>query len=290
MTLRFLVYGGLGNQLFQLAAAMASSEFLEEPFELIHGSARDKFGRQYELDCLGGEGFMTSSLPIYSWLGIGKFLPLLARHTLSQGPRFLIQTNQGENVDWGEFLGRMRPNSLVMGYFHCTDFAEKVGELLLETIMGAQLTPRESDWVSELTEKYSAIVHLRRGDFISSSESILGVGFAEQISSRIASLAETKPVAIMTDSPQAVEAERTQDGLDSLEVLRTEAVRPIALLHAMIGAPVLGVGNSTFSWWGGWARHRMGRGTSTFASSPFFIGSSPRDSLFLRSWSSVGPS
>lgn len=243
--LNFVIKGGLGNQLFQLAACRyLATKFNEQPtidlgllspigraWTRIHGTMPRKFDVPTEL--------------ILNYT-ISRSIKTQAKHKLR---RFMSQEN-GCWDDIGDrnietFVFSKDRNYMIEGYFQKLKFARLIREeiLSLSFLEGGQLR-------GFYQYPDSIAVHLRLGDF--RSDRLRHTENSIWIANSIKQLREKsgyKRVVVFSDHP--VEALKTLESITrgvSIE-LAPPNFSPIETLIAMSTFKVRILSASTFSWW-----------------------------------------
>jgi hypothetical protein len=253
---------GLGNQLFQYAAARALAVRLNQPLygdiRWFDGANRNRVAgdrREYLLPALG------CALPLAQPSAVESFYPKWwTRLTSRQVPSgtLLIQENGAALLD--EFH-RVSDPVCLDGYWQGEAYFQAAKPALSTQLLGLRPGPAADPWIVELRVPGTAAVHVRRGDYVRSR--LLG-GF-------LASL----DLDYYRRALDALGAERVLVFSDDIPWCRAhfQVGRPLAFaepppngdssidqLLCLGLAPRLVIANSTFSWWGGWlAAQRSGR-------------------------------
>jgi hypothetical protein len=109
-----------------------------------------------------------------------------------------------------------------------------------------------SAWLTEslkdLKSEKPLVIHVRRGDLLRAENRSLGV-LSKEYFAKIVNLNPTRSIWIFSDSPPESLLEfKSVEGVTRI-VRPPDESDPIDSLLLMSGAEVLGISNSTFSWW-----------------------------------------
>lgn len=243
-TIRVRLAGGLGNQLFQLAAATALSmrsdmrvQFLTAGLGNYKTARQPDIIRLVDLDSLNMEHGPSNSL--LGWTSVsaraGRFLPILG-------------VNDRNFARMLEFHRIGRWPFMLDGYFQHQwrwDQLFPIAMLLREAIVGRWKTVRNPD--------ADCVVHVRGGDFLLSPEhQVVGDRYYAEALSVLRERCNVERAIIVTDD--ALHARRV------LECARTahpeiefrfadRASDPLEDFATLVRGPRRIIGNSTFSWW-----------------------------------------
>lgn len=229
--------GGLGNILFQIAAALAISRKGGPPVVVTKDYAKPFLEPETDMlvtDVLGHFGF-----PVIERTNRPHLIDLTG--ALLRGRRWMHDNNAGK------FLGK--PSHIhplaISGYFQSwpllkteiSEIAELVSTLLFEANF-------------ELGEAPSGSIHLRLGDYTSHAR-VFGTLDAEYFANSIRTLLTTRKdsggvVSVFTND--VIEAKRRLEGFPFPLDFRTH-VSPLQTLLSMSKSQWIVGSNSTFSWW-----------------------------------------
>jgi hypothetical protein len=286
--LRILIFGGLGNQLFQYAAGVYLSR--KWNWDLILYSASDdgspqhprafqldKFSIPYPVRPLRGLTRLVRSgrlqrLPC----GDQVFRCLLGGQRLVESRPYtcdpLLESPPVRSPTW------------MVGYWQVAAYAEACSELLRQQLCFRESAAgRNAELLAEIqTQTNSVSLHIRRGDYtaVASGANILPLSYYEKA---IAQLAQRIPdshyYVFSDDIPWA----RTNlpKNLSITYVAHNDEHHGHEDLRLMAACRHHIIANSSFSWWGAW----LGNHTAcvTFAPSPW-IGSCIPNELYVPLW------
>lgn len=248
------IIGGLGNQMFQYAAARAlavkhntevSANISVFSSYEVHPLSIDKLSCNCKFDSRGN--FLSKILDI----------PYI-RNTFSKFSHFFNVYIEKDLSYNSEFFNSNIDVSL-FGYFQTEKYFLNIRELLLkEFSLNAPLAKHEALVENTITESDSVAIHIRRGDYISniSANNVHGTCGNEYF---IDALSHLNKLNLLSDSTVLFvfsdDIEWCQDNLSfeyPTEFVKGSSDRPEVDIHLMSKCKHQIISNSTFSWWGAW--------------------------------------
>lgn len=270
--------GGLGNQLFELAAGLTLTARTGRPIVfndhwLTHPVATDT-PRSFALAGLLREDELT--------------------HTPLRRKVSMIDTRTGRRVQErtadDDTLARVtRRTRLVAGYFQRIDYVDAAWAEIARRL-GSSGEPHHSRLVQgDVSSPYGA-VHYRLGDYATNPHAYAFHGvtppsyFAELIAQHCADQRITEWRIVSDEPRRALELIRQEEGLPTEVRLIVDSSDEWGDLAALSGAAVLGISNSSFSWWAGYIATRV-RSAHVVAPRPWFADAATREPpLFPEAW------
>jgi len=252
------LFGGLGNQLFQYFAGLATAEAMEANLYL------KPFGHT---SAVGREGEMGIGAINLEGVTISSKIPRLMQERLLR--RFVTLTNQFRLVKfvrhYGIFLSDISeipemkmdyPRHIrLIGYFQDYKFLDLLER---QKKMTSLSLTNPSIWFVNLQEKARVsrpiILHIRRGDYLNHAETIGVLDFA-YFKNALAVIPqnENSEYWIFSDSPLIAKDFAHFAGLPELhtQIIQAPSNSPDAesMLLMTLGSALV-ISNSTFSWWG----------------------------------------
>jgi hypothetical protein len=161
-----------------------------------------------------------------------------------------------KNIGFESEILANRNLSHASGYFQTYFFPQKIGKSRIQTSL--RLSPESEkeielfDWIQR---KSPIVIHIRVGDYLSPQNSYFGILSEEYYLDSISKFdeSERKVILIVTDSVEYVKSNYRR--LLALEAQITFAseykLDTIGEFRILTYAKKLVIGNSTFSWWGG---------------------------------------
>ncbi len=237
--------GGLGNQMFQYAAARALAEKNSTSVALDltwFGQAfdADTTPRHYELDCFA----LDSTTKKYKNRLIIKVL--YSRSTIYNEPYFHY------NPD----LLKLPNHTVLNGYFQSEQYFADIRELLLEDFRWQKApTGKNKKLAEELTkDKSSVSLHIRRGDYASNENTakyhgLTGLEYYKSATKQIEKQIKAPRFYIFSDDPAWCRANLKLKHPTTFVDWNTDGAEDMRLMskcqHNIIA-------NSSFSWWAAW--------------------------------------
>jgi len=303
---RFVITGGLGNQLFQYAAAI---------------SLEAKVSSQIELEMSLGKPRSTNGLPDLesfklkdtkirnTWSSIlNRALGLSLRSNLSvpstRRIRFSKKMTQGllsilgslilknptllhspSNLGWDLNFSAGHSNRLVIGYFQTYKYATS-NQSTFETLRGLKLKT-ESPQVAKYRElshlQSPLVVHVRRGDYVGeASFGILAPEYYRDIIKSVYSSGYYEKIWLFSDD--FVEAATCIPEELMSEVIQIDEIdnSPASTLQVMRFGKAYVIANSSYSWWGAFLS--LNQDSEVHAPFPWFSGMPSPNEILPPSW------
>ena len=298
-----LLKGGLGNQLFQIAAGLYSSKgeplevftnftqprqtagqpdalFFKWPHEVAVNERRsNKFDRKALAlnlnQALGNKLFAVNDLVV-------QFVKALTDFIFSL--KFRERTYVFSGVGSGFCTIELKPGqNLLNGYFqaHQFPFHPEVFPLMRE-IRLKQISPALKRLIDKAEIEKPVIIHLRLGDYKNESGiGLLPPKYYEKALRELESRETSKNIWIFTDEVESVEKFITPSSMFSVSIIGQNNLNPAETLELMRHGSTYVIANSTFSWWAAFLSYRTG--CTTIMPSPWFqnmpspVGIKPQD-------------
>jgi len=267
-----LLKGGLGNQLFQIAAALYASEgspieifnnytlprktnglcdalYFKIPNEVIHNS---KPSSRIEKKLLS----MSLSRALLSRVH-NRDLILSRLITLINSLFFSIKFKERTSVISGEGTGfcqirLVAGRNLLNGYFQAHQFAfEPTVSKKLQEIRLTSYSSALDSWIKKAKNDKPVIVHLRLGDYkVEYGIGVLPGAYYQDALSQLAEKVGSKNLWVFTNEPESVEAFVEPHPFFDMKVVGDIGLNPAETLELMRFGSAYVIANSTFSWWG----------------------------------------
>lgn len=240
------ISGGLGNQMFQYAAARAMSLRTNAHLQLDL-SFYDKSRHR---------GFQLGSLPITAELIWPRGRTRVARHcrSLLRGALRPETTYREPHFHYDHSFEALQPPVTLRGYFQ----SERYFVDHAHSIRRDFALPRPTDvdslrWFRQMSDICSTSLHIRRGDYVTNPKAnrIYAGCAIDYYTAAMEQIPGNDPVFVFSDDPQWVRenlppvkplvfcvADTPRGALDDLWLM--------AQAHHHI------IANSSFSWWGAW--------------------------------------
>jgi len=258
--------GGLGNQMFQYAAARRLAIHLGTELRLditFHISNEGpETPRPYLLDRFAIEADVIKSNELRSFLDAGlpgykhslnSMASKLTGHKPFKNPKMFVETDKNFEPEVLEL-----PNDrYLQGYFQSERYFRDVRyDILKEFTVRAPMDQRNKEMASKISATRSICMHVRRGDYFSNEvcQKVHGVDLTDYYRQAIEQMKERVDDChffLFSDEPEWV-----RDNLDLKDVSTVVDINspgdPEQDLRLMSGCENFIIANSSFSWWGAW--------------------------------------
>jgi len=257
--------GGLGNQLFQYAAARAVA--LRNETKLIldsswidgNGSAAVGSVRRFELGCFELDAPLCPITEVAQLASPRKITRRLQRVSFGRGP-VLSELAEPPFGGWCPEIREAPDNTYLTGYWHSSRYFEDA-----EALLRAELTFK-NDWDETNTEIAALIgaselptvsAHVRRGDYVTDPGANRRLGTLEpdyyhRAVAKIEAAIGSAHVLVFSDEPEWCRAHLETLGSKTTIVDVNAPSQAASDLRLMTLCEHHVVANSTFSWWGAW--------------------------------------
>lgn len=306
-TTRFVLTGGLGNQLFQYAAALSFADVNKKEVELetLLGKPRGTYTAPdlFRFELKNSKDYQRWSGIVNRALGYSLRLSLQEdKSRFSQASKsikkislsllvsvcFRVRTRVKSPSDLGfdEKINISRAGDLVIGYFQSFRYTsnDSISRKILQdlTLSGGDPAELENLKIVAVNEK-PLIVHIRRGDY--RKEDSFGLLSAEYYNSVIPSVfskGDYKKIWLFSDDlPAALEC-IPSDLREEVRLIPEIDNSPAATLQAMRLGYGYVIANSSFSWWGAYLSHQVN--VQVHAPAPWFKGMNSPNELIPPQW------
>jgi hypothetical protein len=281
--------GGLGNQMFQYAAARA--EAIRSGRELIldpRPIAARRPDRRYALAAFNTAGRLVSpSERLLSRAATGARVPGIVRQAVQRVSGRSWQLARDPEAAAGEYCQPELDNLILEGHWQSLRwFNDQEAAIRSDFRFKTDLPAVFAFWAARIQSADSIAVHVRRGDYVSDAQAAavhgtLPPSYYAEAANKLRSLGIGPQFFIFSDDPDWAEAHLQLP--EPVSVVRCpadaadhESLRLMTLCrHAIIA-------NSTFSWWGAWLAEQPGQ--VVVAPRQWFRAREAPDSLFPPSW------
>ncbi len=284
MTIKVILRGGIGNQLFQfftgLSIAESSNRDLELNLSWYKNSKVSADPRIYEL-----ESIVDVSKILEDKFNILKFGLFDRFKNVISMSGFILSDDSFRKSN----LANINRKFIYLdGYFQDIRFVEPVIRNLYDHIkirnidFGVELRMRE------LLDRHQVALHLRLGDYLSLENfHIISKSYIKECLSEIENRGSVKSVIVFTDSPEkAFQFLPLVDGVEFVIVSINDFTAPQTMI-LMSRFKNLILSNSTFSWWAG----ALASANGNFVFAPYSTCENSKKNfsheLFLSEWHAV---
>lgn len=282
--------GGLGNQLFIVAAAWEQSNRLGCPLYIdgsrFLGADPIEFAketpRHFDLAAVTLPGVVLGEKS--PWFKNSPRRPKLIRRPGRSSGRLAVYKQPVFGFD--EKINDITVGTTIVGYFQSPRYFATVADQVHDMLWNASTTAAEDVEVQKIQADPRLTVHMRRGDYLGAAvrahHGIASAEYFERALDLCARLVPGQQARIFSDSPVVAREELgTRQGLeffDGVDLLGTVAtIKAMALGRGFI------MSNSSFSWWAAWLMSRLGD-HPVIAPRPWNVGGESASDLLLAEW------
>lgn len=287
--------GGLGNQLFILAAAWRQARRLDCPLYVDRSRFirldRLEIGyetaRPFDLAELDLPGVMLAEDS--PWFVNSPRRPVVIRrpgrrsHALrvfrepaSGGPRLIDDA--------------VRPGTTLLGYFQSPAYFDDIAADVRALIEGAAITDTDRAEIAAITSDPRITVHLRRGDYmrpeVAAHHGLVSTVYVERALDLVARLTGDRRARVFSDSPDI--AANEVGNIDGIEIIDPERLSTLATIIAMSKATGFVMSNSSFSWWASYLLHTRDATAPIVAPRPWLASGDTAATLLPAAWLTLG--
>jgi hypothetical protein len=266
--------GGLGNQLFQLAAALDLSKKGEVSIYDTIGKPRVNAFRRPEIESLELPEKVSCKSVRFNWfiskiVGFNlrsgfspnqievktkRFISLVSALIMSVFLRKPLSISQSLSIGFDSSLSLNRRDTLVVGYFQTYKHIESIG---LGDFINFPTSSHDKvkHYRRLASQEKPLIVHIRLGDYINEENiGILDASYYETSLNLAWDTQRYKKIWLFSDEPNQAQEKipdrykRFVSVIDSTELSSAETLELLTLGDGYI------IANSTFSWWGAYLR------------------------------------
>jgi hypothetical protein len=284
------VAGGLGNQLFILAAAWEQAKRLDSRLYLDTSFQHVSATRPSELNGLDYPGSLLGRESPWRSVRLSKNrvipVPRVAR-PLNRKIYFEKNSDQFDPSVNSIALG-----TTMFGYFQSEMYFPSITSALREMIFNAPEKPEETDFLQKIASERRVTLHLRRGDYLDAPinrQLVASTGYALRARDILHKLGESHPIRVFSDSPILVREELRDVAGDFEFVEDGGMLSPINTIKAMAGGESIIMSNSSFSWWAAWLMQNSNSAGASLvvAPRPWNESGTAKADLLRRDWISL---
>lgn len=269
--IRMYLQGGLGNQLFQLAAGLDAANRLRVGLILDCSRLGDPASalRRYALEPFT----LPENVEVIRSANWWKVF--LHKRPVNRVKNLLSHKHYVEKPDDYDLkFDTVKPGFTLDGYFQSVRYFNTVKSEMIDLIASCQLTQTEQEVVAKLTKEPFTAIHVRRGDYtnpqVAAVHGLAGQNYFKSALAALEIASNVERKLYFSDSPQTV---REEFGLQMAD-FAPNTLSEAATLLLMSRAHNVIASNSTFSWWAGLASETMKNGV-VIVPKPWFASMTP---------------
>lgn len=259
--------GGLGNQLFQLAAGKSAyPDILIIDTTLLNGTTRnleiEALSESFDFDVKSKKFSKLSQLP-------------------------LKKIFEKEPFTWVDLRTNFKKNSVLRGYFQHPKYADTIASDLASFIKLD--SSFKQDPLCDCTSRHIA-VHVRRGDYLSNltNKKIFGVLSEEYFMEAIKTFDKDTHFILYSDSKISPELTASASLVGKVTTAESD-INPFELLKALSFSDGLIMSNSSLSWWGARIGEELKENFEVIGPSTWFRGIPKSSNLIMGMWKLMPP-
>lgn len=280
------VGGGLGNQLFMLAAAWEQASRLDSPLYIDTSHFVQKNLHGLSIDQMKTPAiFLGENSPWGSFkFGKERALPFPKRfNPLKQ--KVFVEKNVGK---FDPKINQISNGTTLIGYFQSPQYFKNISRDLVESINSFPISTEEQKELSRIEQDPRITLHIRRGDYLlgSNPEQLLtGIDYAQNAINVMRKKGLQTKIRVFSDSPELIKNDLLQiEDVDFELVEDKNLLSPVATLKAMSLGTAFIMSNSTFSWWAAWLLNQKNNDATVIAPRPWSTGNTNRVDLLEKNW------
>lgn len=231
--------GGLGNQLFKLAAGFTASKLFNCPLYILPNSFESNEHNIHKIDY---------TIHVFKYLGISfpgvffqkSILNEYGYNDHNSGSTYCFEYTSFDGCKPGLILGHYYQN-----YTYIENYEKDIRERIVKSLM-------ESPYFKCTYSTSRAFMHIRRGDYVTRPDAFF-LQPIEYYKNAVSLLLEKNPniesILIISDDPEWVRQQDFFTQLPNAIILdNSNEVETICEMVCCLGGAICA--NSTFSWWG----------------------------------------
>lgn len=262
-TVAIRLLGGLGNQMFQYAAALSVATQHTKVLELDLSAFAAYKTWPYQLDRLNVPQDIYTSTPLAGPVSNSLFSRAIRK--LRGGYTFREGVYREPHFHFDPSVFSLAGNEILLdGYFQSPRYFEGVESLLRKRFQPkAPLTEAATNWAARIdASPCSVSLHVRRGDYLTPAASAvhaaLDRGYYDRAVSLMQHLAGSEAeFFLFSDEPDFI-AEAFA-ALPRSHVVRSDPSAPWEDMFLMARCRNNIIANSSYSWWGAWLNTNEGK-------------------------------
>lgn len=286
------ISGGLGNQMFQYAAAYSKAreydyELVLDNTELISDINLKNTDREFELNYLNINS-RTINIQDYQMISVptsGLLYRLLRKASLYIKIPFLNYIRE-TSFSFDKIINRTRKYSYIDGNWQSEKYFLNCRDDLRKQFIITDFAHANQKIIEKMKDVESVAIHIRRGDYLTNpnANKVHGVCPISYYKRAIADLREKKTnlqFFVFSDDPQWAK-ENLAIEKDIIFIDHNTGDRSYLDMQLMINCRNHIIANSSFSWWGAWLSDDINK--YVYAPKKWFLVDIDTSDLIPKSW------
>lgn len=250
--------GGLGNQMFQYAIgrtlSIRNNTLLCLDVTELNDKSKSHTIRNYELNNFSIKAnISTDSYITYQKKVIGLFVTLLNPFLKKKILKRVIE----KRFNYDSTINSCSDNSYLIGYWNSPKYFNEYADIIKKDFsFGLNLDDSDNKIAEKIRSTYSVFIHIRRGDYITNSETnayhgVCGIEYYNKAVDIILEKNRNVIFFIFTDDPEWVK-ENFRVNAEFYIVSSESNSNTFRDLYLMTLCKNAIIANSTYSWWAAW--------------------------------------
>jgi hypothetical protein len=275
--------GGLGNQLFILAAGFAQARRLNCHLYIDASRYTGVEARGLEIDefVIPNSSVVTTTLKNRQYARLAQKVKPFAPFAQKR----FVEKSFGYDSN----INDVTIGTRMVGYFQSPKYFEGYETEVLRIIQSCSAFKNNKQSDLQTPRTRIAHVHIRRGDYLNpETQDFHGLAtfqFFRNADSLLDTLIGPHAVKVFTDSEDLVK--REIESLPNWEITPSNGFSPLEVMQKMSRADGFVISNSSFSWWAAWIQSQI-TATTVIAPRPWFKNRESASDLLLADWITLG--
>lgn len=256
--------GGLGNQMFQYAAAKALA--LEKNSRLLLDTssfdavANNITKRKFELSCLNVKEDVASPAQIEKF----EKPSLLTRVVNKTRPYYKKSVYYEPHFHFDRNFFKASSNTMLVGYWQSEKYFTSISSVIRDTFaITGKLSAATVNIFEQASNTNSVSIHIRRGDYVSNPETkrvhgSCDLDYYEKAIDILKTRSGVTHLFIFSDDISWAR-ENIRSSLATVFVDHTDEQHAYEDMYLMSSCKHNVIANSSFSWWGAWLNKNEGK-------------------------------
>lgn len=248
-----IIKDGLGNQLFQYAAAKCLAEKLNTSLKLDIKSYEHNKLRKYSLHHF----LIKEEIATKTEIIIFRAKNIISKIFNKVGIRLRSFRYFENSFSFADSFFAVKNNSIVEGYWQSEKYFTSIETIIRkEFVVKYPLTELTVSYIDKISSVESVSLHIRRGDYVTNktvndSHGVCDLNYYQQAIAIMRSKLASPVFFIFSDDMPWVKENLVMAG-DAVEYVEMNGEKDYEELRLMYTCKHNIIANSSFSWWGAW--------------------------------------